>query len=284
MAELVLKTNPTDKYAEGDILAAFNRRRTRCVHAEHLCDVRKAGFNADGLRPVGGLAHDFRSIVHEFTFRVVSEKTIERVNNWTGEIDVFGPESIDIAEYLKRRRRDPNHWIFGAIGSEIWHGGRIDFTHPKLDDVWDRITHHTGRLESEPEFEFWPMGRLDIRQHLAVRVKEMDDTEAEALIAPLIERDKDGNPVLYDVDGKVSEFGTPKVLAKREHSIDWKAEFLPSLGVTEAQVLDVDFPVGEQFTKGDSSTGYTSKTQPEKQEIPTTPKDAAAVDAEVVIG
>jgi hypothetical protein len=282
MAELLLKTNATDTYAEGDILAVFNRRRTRCVHAEHLCHIDKAGFNGDGLRPIAGLAWDFRTVVFQYLFRRVTEKTIERVDQWSGKVDVFGPESIDVAEFLKRATQHATHGIFGAGGAERWFGGQFDASNDKLDQVWDRVTHHTGRRESEPEFEFWPCGRLDVRHHLAVRVKDIDDAEADALVTPLVERDKDGKPVLYDQDGKVSEIGTPKVLARREQHIDWRTEFLPVLEVTAAQVLDKDFAVGEEFTKGDGSTGYSSKEHPPKQEIPVDTKEAAAV--EVILG
>lgn len=255
MAEILLKIGPGSGYSDGDVLCAFNRRNIRCVHAQHLCHLDTIGHNSDGWRPIGCLAEKYREHTHQFKFQRVSEKTIERIELASGKVEEFGPESIDVALYLKRRRSEGRHAIFGTAGAEYWYGGRIDFSNPSLDKVWNAITASSGRLESEAEFQLWPMGRFDIRHHLAVRVDEFTDEEAIGLVSPQYELDQDGKPVL-DAEEK------PKQIARRVISVDWRNSLLDDLGVTEAQVLDHDFPVGREVVMAADKMRYESKPQP----------------------
>jgi hypothetical protein len=255
LAELLIKIGPGANYDDGDCLCAFNRRRIRCVHAEHLCHLDHAGFNRDGLRPAGSLPQSLRHHTYEYLFRRVSEKTIERHNLLDGTVDTFGPESIAVDQYLRRRLKHKRHAVFGSRGREYWYGGRIDTSHAKLDAVWNAIATDAGRLEAEEEFTLWPMGRLDIRHHLAVRVQDFDDAEAEGLMSPRIERDNDGNPVK-------DENGTPRVISKRNINVDWRRDLLPDLGVTEADVLDREKPIGRDIVIASGKLRHTSKDQP----------------------
>lgn len=259
MAELLLKVQAGGGYEDGDVLCAFNRRRRRRVHAEHLCHLRDAGFNANGLRPVDSLARHFREATCQYKFRRAGDTTIERIELVTGVTDTFGPESIDVREFITRRRKHARHAVFGAAGQEFWFGGRSDTGPDRLDAVWTAIATYAGRLESEDEFQFWPMGRLDIRHHLPVRVVDFTDDEAAALTGPRHETDRDGNPVL-DADG------LPIVLAKRNVRVDWRAELLDDLGVTEAQVLDRDFAVGRDVLVAANRLRHESKPQPSQSQ------------------
>lgn len=48
MAELVLKIGDGANYEDRDVLAAFNRRRIRCCHAEMICRPRLGGIKLGG--------------------------------------------------------------------------------------------------------------------------------------------------------------------------------------------------------------------------------------------
>lgn len=193
MADLLLKVGDGNGYADGDILCAFNRRRIRCCHAEHLCSLTQAGFTHYGLRPINALARDFREAVCQYRFERISGREIARINLWTGERVVFSDvpifvdrkwQAIDVDLFIRRQQSHPNHAIFGAPGLELWYGGSEDRSHPKLDRVWRAIELKTPTRELEPQFQLWPMGRLDIQHHLPIRVDDFDDLEAESLVAP----------------------------------------------------------------------------------------------------
>lgn len=257
MAEILLKVGDGAGYEDGDVLCAFNRRRTRCVHAERACHLDHAGKTKDGLRPQNCLARWLREHTHQYRFERVSRTEIERVTIATGERELFGPESIDVPLFVQRRLKHGNHAIFGLAGREFWFGGTVTSTHDRLDLVWQKITEQTSRLETEEEFTLWPMGRLDIRHHLAVRVVDFSEQEATAFTSPQYDLDAEGNP-LTDSQGE------PIVIAKRNIKIDWRAHLLDDLQETARNVLDPDYPVGRDVTIDLNKSRHQSKTQPEQ--------------------
>ena len=137
-----------------------------------------------------------------------------------------GVDCADIPLFVERRLKHEKHAIFGLAGKEIWYGGRIDTSHERLDLVWSKISELTGRLESEPEFQLWPMQRLDLMHHLALPVDDFDDAEAEALVAPVLDTSDPENPV---------------VLHKRARHVAWRDLFPMDIPPTtgEADVLDI---------------------------------------------
>jgi hypothetical protein len=229
MADLLLKVGASNGYADGDILGAFNRRRIRCVHAEHLCHLDRAGFTPAGLRPLDALARDLREVCCQYRFERVSRAEVERVEIATGARVRFGSvpvevdgqrQHMDVEAFVRRRKRHSRHGIFGTPGSEQWYGGRTDRSDAKLSLVWQAIEAKTPRLETESEFQRWPMGRLDIRVHLPIQVVEFDDAEAEALIAPELDTSDAENPV---------------TLQRRQRMININA----ALGLSQAQLAKV---------------------------------------------
>lgn len=247
--ELLIKVLPSgvsdgSGYQDGDVVIGMNARRRRQVHVEHVCRYRDA-FNSDGLRPSGHVARDYFEATHQFMFERVGYATVQRTNLWTAEVDVLGPESgTDWAGYIRRRVRQPNHRIFGAVGIEVWFGGRTRFPHAALDQAWAKITEKTGRTEAEDEFSLWPFGRDEIRHFLPVRVADFTDAESEGLVAPQYERDQDGAIVT-----QISANGEPEpvILARRNLRVDWRAELLDDIGVTESAALDRATPIGRDI-------------------------------------
>lgn len=262
MAEILLKVGPGSNYVDGDILCAFNDRRISCCHAEHICHVREAGFNNDGLRPAGSLAQSFRQITHQYLFRRVGNN-LERHELATGKVDVFGSESIDVELYIRRNSRSPQHCIFGSSGAEYWYGGTIDVSEEKVHKVWDAITYESGRQINEKEFKLWPMGRLDIRHHLAIRTENFTDTDTTEFERPQLELDENGEVI---TKSRAVPNGEPEryapILYKRAYNIAWR-EILPDLDVSANQVEDREYPVGiERRIKG--RLIHRSKVQPDQ--------------------
>lgn len=205
---------PDPRYQDGDIVCAFNRRRTRHCHAEVICNRRGAGFTSQGLRPSGSLAERYYQRTHQFKFERVSPTTVVRTNLWTGEVDVIGPvpndkgEQIDVAGYIARRRLSPGHKLFGVEGGEVWYGGQQRFDTPTLDLVWTDIETHSPLREVD--HADWPLGLMEFRTHLAIRVNDFDDTEAQALVEP----DTEPNP---DPD-------EPSIILKaRRRHVPWRS-------------------------------------------------------------
>lgn len=156
---------------------------------------------------------------------------------------------MHVEEHVRRRLATNEHSVFGASGREIWYGGRIDLSDANLDSVWLSIASSIGKTGDEEEFQLWPFGRLDIRNHLCVRVSEFSHAEAEGLVAPQFELDQNGNPV-----------GDP--VAKRNIRVDWKADLLDDLKVTEEQVRDKTVPIGRDIEIASNRFRYESKDQP----------------------
>lgn len=270
MAEILLKIQPGAGYEDGDILCAFNRRRTRQCHAERICHPWKNGIGKSGLRPSNGPAEAMLAAVSQYRFDRVSQYEVLRTDLITGEQELFSKtpnkrgEAIDVEQWVARRLREkapdggPKASVFGEPGRERWYGGRTDTSDAVLDKVWQSVAEKTGRLESEDEFQLWPMGRLDIRRHLAVRTTDFSDEEAELLVQPLIELDGKGEPVLVD--------DQPKQLAKRRINCYWRAELLDDMKATAADVLDQDKPIGADVVFPIQRLQHRSKEQPEQSQ------------------
>lgn len=211
MASLLIKIGDGPNYKDGDILFAVNRRRIRCVHAEHICHIKRAGVTREGLRPANALARWFREHTHQFQFQRVSRTVIERKNLWTGEREWYGPESIDVPLFVARRLRHERHVIFGESGREFWFGGRKDFSHAALDKVWHEIESRTN--ERETSYTQWPFTPHELRTFRAITVNDFDDATSSELMAPI----REGS-----------------TLVKRKYRVNWR--LLP--GINEAAALD----------------------------------------------
>lgn len=222
--ELLLKVGNQEGtpngYLDSDVICAFNRRRIRCVHAEHLCHVKNSPYNSYGYRYEESLANDFRANAYRWKFAQVSRNEHMRFDRITGKTKLIYEPNLRL--WLYRRLQHVRHAIFGFPGKAVWYGGELDRSNIVLDKIWDRITWHTGKLETESEFRYWPMGRLDIRHHLPLVVEDFSDDEAERLVKPL--------------------FIDEELVMKRTAYIDYMP-LLSRLGATIEKVLDRNCPV-----------------------------------------
>jgi hypothetical protein len=206
VATIALKVGPGAGYEDGDILCAFNRRAIRCVHAQHICHVKAAARNGDGLLLLTHHARDWFEHTHQYRFERISATEIRRTDLTTLAEDVLSGtpneagEHIDVPLFIERRKQQAGHYLFGTDGAEVWYGGSKDFSHAKLDLVW--IAIETKTPQREADFPDWPAGIQDLKSHLFLRMNDMDDDAAQTLVAPAM-------------DG-------PTVVSKRARKVSWR--------------------------------------------------------------
>lgn len=223
MAELALKIDDGSGYEDRDVICAFNRRRIRRVHAEHLTSPNLFGFTIEGLRPAGSLARQSLEHTRQYRFDRLSKFVIRRTNLRDGTTEELSDkpnakgEYIDVPLFLERRLKHPRHSIFGLKGREFWFGGKTYTDHPDLDKVWQEIEART--TERESSYTLWPAGSDDLKVHLFVSVVEFSDAEAEALTAPWIDETDPENPVTVKKRNMSADWRSPAVLALLKVSV-----------------------------------------------------------------
>jgi hypothetical protein len=215
MAELALKIGAGANYIDGDILCAFNSRRIRCVHAQHICHVKNAGGGIGALRDNAHVARDWFEHMRQYRFERVSRTEIKRILlSSMKEVLIDGTpklidgkmQHMDVSLYIVRRLAHKRHKIFGSPGAEVWYGGRTDVSDAKLTLVWNAI--ETKTAFREVDFPLWPVGSQDLISHLFVTVDDFNEAEADDLVSPELDLTDPKDPI---------------VVKKRRRYIDWKA-------------------------------------------------------------
>lgn len=239
MAELALKIGDTDTYKDGDILCAFNSRRIRCTHAQHICHPKLAGGGVGAHRDDAHVARDWFEATAQYRFERVSTKEVKRVTLATMDEVIIDStprlvdgkmQAMDVNQYVARRLAHDRHRIFGSPGAEVWYGGRTDVSNTALNKVWTAI--ETKTPERESSYTRWPAGRQDLKEHLFIAVDDFDDKEAETLVEPDTEvtgQDPDGADIIVTHQ-------------KRKRKVDWQAvpQFSLSAGNVTNPTLTVD--------------------------------------------
>lgn len=282
MAEILITPRASGGLDDGDVLSAWNSRRIKSTHAQHICHWLFAGFSNEGLRPDGSLSRRWCDSVWQYTFTRTGPDSAERVETdsagnvtavdavtWpTGKLDLF----------LSRRRRHPTHRIFGRNGAEVWHGGRSLISATDTDRQWSIIqTHSDHEPSSGPcdhcgqDHSLSPWGRRDLTDLLAVRVTEFNEVEAQSFEEPDARSwapgetitDPDGTAVnpsfanaevwqhptggwQYWRDGD----GTVRVVFRHRNIkvADWTASLTAATGRTSLDILDRGKRIGQQRT------------------------------------
>jgi hypothetical protein len=232
MAELLLKIGDSPNplgYKDGDILEAFNRRRIRNVHAQHICHIDKVKFNEHGLNPLDSLPFHYQQNVYQYKFERVQDAVV-RTDLINGGIEVFGRtpnakgEYIDVELFLAQRKKHPKHRIFGTEGHEVWFGGRIDNSNSKLDKVWTKIEAVTPF--KEVDHQLWPLTEKEKQNYLAIPVDDFTDDDAGLWTSTVVADPEDDNsPILAkrgfkipykDLPDVTSRVALSKILNKQE--------------------------------------------------------------------
>lgn len=182
MPELAIKVSDSPSFRDGDVLEPFNRRRIRATHAQHICSLRNAGFNADGLRPTGSLADRYLLLTSEYLFRRVGDRQVERVDLFQSQTTtLMSVDALDARKQVSDRLRHPRRPLFGRRGAEHWYGGRVSTDHATLDAVWEQIHLHSQLREQN--HTRWPATDSELRNHLFITTDDFDDQQAGLLKA-----------------------------------------------------------------------------------------------------
>ena len=182
MAEIILKVGSVAMWDDGDVVEAVNDKITTLTHIEMITAPKNEGFNSDGLRPTG-LAKDSFDRIYEYRFDRISKTEVVRSTLGNDGLsiseEVFGRGSIDVEEFVLRRRRNPNHKLFGVRDAEFWYGGKSSTDKAVLDSIWDLIEFYTPNLRDSNQFKYFPLGTLDKKHFLAI---PMDDFVDDAVV------------------------------------------------------------------------------------------------------
>lgn len=246
-ANVILRSNPTGEYGDGDILCAINRRMIMSKHAEHLCfrrglDRRLLELTNHGLLAMGGVGRAMLETVKEFRFNRVGKNafTITRLADMTVTDILPGDGSLyhnplkdkwltmNLKIFLNRRLkvlRAPGGNglpIFGVPGAEFWYGGKTDTTRAKVALVWDAIEAKTGKLRGTSEFRRMPgIEHGTLRNNTVIEVDDFSDAAVDKLMEPLYDPATLGDPDIR-----------PVVVAARRHRIRWQE----ALGMTAEEI------------------------------------------------
>lgn len=241
MAELLLKVGtvgPDPLYQDGDIVCAFNQKRIKHVHAQHICHIKNFGFNIFKLRAADTLAKVYHEKIYKYKFERISAREIRRTNLDTLEEEIFSNvpnskgEYIHVKDFINHQKRSNNHKIFGTAGNEFWYGGTRTPTDSALIDIWTEIESRTAYREIN--FPNWPLSKTELKNFRAIKVDDFDDVEAGVLVSA-------------ETSGKDDEI---VIVKKRKHFVSWRT--LPSLtSVSDIENKDIiiDTRDSESFTR-----------------------------------
>lgn len=225
---LILKvgtTGPDPAYQDGDIICAFNRRRTRSTHAQVICSPRTAARNGHGLIDLSHHSRDWFEQTHQYRFTRVSAGEVLRTDLLTTQTTLLSAtpnaagEAIDVPLFIARRLQRPTVAMFGSTGAETWYGGDVDDSDAKLTAVWAAIESKTPLREAD--YADWPAGSEELKTMLCLRVNDFDDAEQEALAAPVMDLTNPENPVMVRRRTRMVNWrGLPDMTAQRIAQIE----------------------------------------------------------------
>lgn len=191
-------------YQDGDVVMAFNRRMCRQRHAHAICHPKHAPRNSSGLIPLTDKSRDWFEHTHAYRFERASVSAVLRYTLGTADVDLItnvanaAGERMDVVTHIARRRANPACAMFGVDGAEVWYGVGLDgspyISDAQLDAVWAAIENKSPLRELD--HADWPFGWQELQTMLALRVDDFDDTEANALVAPVQDLTDPDRPIL----------------------------------------------------------------------------------------
>ena len=206
MAEIMLMVGDTPSYKDCDILCAFNDRRIQHVHAQHIC-------NSDSE-----LCEMFREKMCQYKFQRVSKNEIKRITLATEEETIFGnvpivdptkPHLGEITMAVQQQiseKKKIKGYLFGAIGSEYYYGGRSDLSPACIGDIWNEIEERTSNLRAD--HALWPMSLKEKRFYYQISVDDMTNQECADLCEPDIDNSDPDKPIIIKRRKKFVDFHT----------------------------------------------------------------------------
>jgi len=231
MDELVCKIGDTpqkDGYKDGDIIEAFTEKRTLVSHAETILNPWDADKNDSGFLDINSHSHKMYSKTKQYRFEYVVDKVF-RYNQFENDKQEDVTSQIDIKKFIARRiftfcRPGRNGLpMFGTRILPVWFGGKTNWD--KLDDVWNDIETHVGKLKED--HKKWGLTSNELKLFMALPCTGLTEEKAAAYKEPMYQDPSAENLV---------------ITKKRKHSIP--RDNLPLISApTYDSVLDVSVEV-----------------------------------------
>jgi hypothetical protein len=206
------------EYQDGDIIEAFSDEHIKFIHAQEICHLRYLPLNEDKLNPRNTIQEDFHITLSEFKFERLNQNTIQRTNQFTGDIDIIGKnpnakgEYMDVPGFIARQKTFPNHKMFGTNSHEVWYGGVIKIDN--VDLVWDKIEEKTPHRKVN--YKTMPLKSHEKKTFLALPIEDFTKEEAA-------EMGQGESEEYLDEIGK----NVTRILQKRVHKINYHAILSP---------------------------------------------------------
>lgn len=173
MAEIAINVRNQSAAFDGQIVDVFTDDRIAFTHAEMICLNSLKLRNHQSCMWIGSPLYDMLRVTMQYQFYILGREKLLRIELLTGEAEEFGPDDIDITQYLVRRLRHKRNRIFSDGGSRItYFGGAIDYSSGAVNAAWCDIERLTGFRRECSRFQLWPAGRRDLREFLFLRVPE----------------------------------------------------------------------------------------------------------------
>jgi len=228
MAELLINIK-AGAYEDGDIIEAKAEDHIHCMHAEHICHVKIAGTNSNGLRAIDSLPDLYKQKTSKYKFERISNTEVKRINLSDLSEKIFssvavGKQYMNVPEFIQRRIQHQQHAIFGAISKEYWYGGKR--TYDNIGSLWTEIESRTGKLKAD--HSKWNFDLRTQKKYLIIPATPMTIDEASERTVPLMDSEVESHD--------------QKVVKQRKYKIDWKNIRGVSSG-TITKILDHKIPM-----------------------------------------
>ena len=269
-ANVILRTNPTDKYGGGDHMHVYNWKAILAKNAEHICfrrrpDRRFAGLTTDGLLPSNGIAMVAFESTREYRFNRVGVISFTITKLSTGEVsDVFQgvseirlvdgkrksfgvpfenpftgkSEFMDLKLFMNRRmtslqaKNATGLPVFGQKGFEFWYGGGTDVSSAAISRVWDGIEERTPHIRTQSKFRRMPgIENLSLSNNTVIEIDNIPDRAVVKLEEPLYDPATVGPGGIQLVDEN-GDVVLPVMIKARRH----RTRFEDALGMTAEEI------------------------------------------------
>lgn len=171
MAHLAIYTSNYGKYSPGDVIFAKTQMEIHSTHCEQI-SVIKSRIPGEKT-PINSILKSWYDLIYEFRFERVSDTEVLRVKLSDNTTEVFGHPSIDVKQFIGRRK---NAGLFGVEGTEVWYGGNIRYTTSANASMWQTLQTKYGiHPSTHPVLDRWPCGNLEVKHFLTCSVDNLEN-------------------------------------------------------------------------------------------------------------
>ena len=223
-ARIIVRPGAVDRPQENDVLYVANRREIR---RRHTWMAVKPKHSSGVFRPADGLLARYCETILELKFERIAPFMQRITNLWTN--DVREERDQGLPAYLSTKLAHENHMLFGSRGSEVWYGGRRDWSGDTLLAVSAMLEANSDWRDAD--HADYPFGTQDKKSFLCVRLdSDLSEVDVDDINTP--DREEgwiDRHGVSHDVEYRRCRCSVP----------DWRA----IAGRRVADVLNRDVEV-----------------------------------------